>query len=199
MEQGLGITFQQILQLRTDLNGLLPQQAEKLQSLSTQLYTGTCPDLCATAIERQELLKDIRRQGGLEYFLLPKPYKALSYAAQGGPIVLLSSHHEHCDGIIIPNPTSNPVHVSLPNVTMEELESKQKVLKALLGHCNVRTREESTSTRLFGRRELFGLESFTNLLDWLFQNVVAPVYQALGLASNFPLFSIQIMLTLYIA
>jgi hypothetical protein len=189
MEQGLGITFQQLLQLRTDLDGLPQEQAHKLQSLSSELYSGTAQDLRMTAIERQDLLKVIRQQPGFEYFLLPKPYKTLRYASKGGPIVLLNSHHSRCDGIIIPNPTSDPVHVPLPNVTLDELKLQQAALKELLGHCNVRTKL-STSTRLFGRREQFESktheECFANLLAWLSMNVVAPVYQALKLVSNFP-------------
>ncbi|KAJ6524706.1 CHAT domain-containing protein [Mycena vulgaris] len=92
MEQGLGITFQQNLQLRTNWDGLLPDQGQKLQFLSSQLYSGTSPDPRATAIERQNLLKIIRQQPGLEYFLLPKPYKVLRSASKGGP----SKTHEEC-------------------------------------------------------------------------------------------------------
>jgi hypothetical protein len=187
MEQGLGITFQQMLQLRTDLDGLAPDQANKLKILSSELYSGVSHNPRHVAIKRQDLLKDIRAQPGLEYFLLPKPYKTLCHASQGGPVVMLNSHQEHCDGIILLNPTSDPVHVPLPNVTIDQLKSQQKALRELLGRCNVRTRGESESTRLFGHRELFGLkpseESFAELLTWLYVHVVAPVYQVLELVS----------------
>ncbi|KAJ6537440.1 CHAT domain-containing protein [Mycena vulgaris] len=173
IEQGVGLTFQQMLQLKTDMDGLPPAQASKLQFL---IRTDV-------ANKRQIIIEDIRKQPGLEHFLLPKPYKILSHASQGGPVIILNSHQTCCDGIIILDPVSDPVHVSLPNVTLALLRSQQETLKQLLGHRNARTREESASTRLFGRRELFQSktveECFTDLLAWLYINVVAPVYQVL--------------------
>ncbi|KAJ7081744.1 hypothetical protein C8R44DRAFT_894969 [Mycena epipterygia] len=110
MEQGLGITFQQMLQLRTDLDELPPAQANRLKFLSSELYSGTSSDPRDLAIKRQDLLKKIRQQPGLEHFLLPKPYKELCYSAQRGPVVILNDHQDHCDGIIILDPTSDPKH-----------------------------------------------------------------------------------------
>ncbi|KAJ7683075.1 CHAT domain-containing protein [Mycena rosella] len=183
MEQGLGITFQQMLQLRTDLDGIHPDQAHRLQVLSSQLYSGTSLDPKAIATERQELLETIRQQPGLEYFLLPKPYKVLRNTAKGGPVILLNSHHHHCDGLIISGPNSDPVHVPLPGVTLDGLKSQQEALKRLLSNCNVRTREASDSSRLFGCRELFGSKTredcFKELLAWIYEYVVTPVYKVL--------------------
>ncbi|KAJ6580493.1 CHAT domain-containing protein [Mycena vulgaris] len=185
IEQGVGITFQQMLQLKTDADGLPLAQASKLKLLSSELYSGTSSNPQAIAIERQMLLEEIRKQPGLEYFLLPKPYKALAHASQGGPVVILNSHHDRCDGIIILDPASNPVHVSLPNVTLALLKLQQEALKQLPGRSNVRTHEESASDRLIGRHELFVSktleEFFTELLTWLYANVVAPIYQVLEL------------------
>ncbi|KAJ6522547.1 CHAT domain-containing protein [Mycena vulgaris] len=185
IEQGVGITFQQMLQLKTDMDGLPSSQAQKLQLLSAELYSGRSSNPKDVANQRQKLLEDIRQQPGLEHFLLPKPYKILSRASQGGPVVILTSHQNHCEGIIILDPASDPVHVSLPNVTLALLKSQQETLQQLLRRRNVRTREESVSTRLFGRHELFESktveECFTDILTWLYTNVVAPVYQVLEL------------------
>ncbi|KAJ7837092.1 CHAT domain-containing protein [Mycena leptocephala] len=126
-------------------------------------------------------------QPGNECFLLPKPYSVLCRASQGGPVVILNSHNNSCDGIIIPNPTSNPIHVALPNITLHLLNSQQTIFKELLGRCNVRIRGESDSTRLFGYLEGFTSktieESFLDLLTWLWDNIVNPVYQVLALVS----------------
>ncbi|KAJ6496873.1 CHAT domain-containing protein [Mycena vulgaris] len=171
IEQAVGITFQQMLQLKTDMHGLPSSQAQKLQLLSAELYSGTSSNPQDVANQR------------LEHFLLPQPYKALSRASQGGPVVILNSHKNCCDGIMILTPASDPVHFFLPNVTLAMLKSQQETLRQLLIRSNVRTREESASTRLFGRCELFESktleECFTDLLAWLYINVVAPVYEVL--------------------
>ncbi|KAJ6496857.1 CHAT domain-containing protein [Mycena vulgaris] len=185
IEQGVGMTFQQMLQLKTDLDGLPLAQASELQLLSSDLYSGRSSNPQDVANKRQKLIEAIRQRPGLEHFLLPKPYKILSHASQGGPVVILTSHQNHCDGIIILDPASYPVHVSLPNVTLASLKTQQETLGQLLGHSSARTREESVSTRLFGRRELFESktleECFTDLWSWLYTNVVGPVYQVLKL------------------
>ncbi|KAJ6569774.1 CHAT domain-containing protein [Mycena vulgaris] len=171
IEQGVGITFQQMLQLKTDGNGLPFAQASELKLLSSELYSGTSSNRQDVATKRQKLLGVIRQQPGLEHFLLPKSYKIISHASQGGPVVILNSLQTRCDGIIILDPVSDPVHVSLPNVTVTLLKSQHEILRELLGRSNVRTREESGSTRLFGR----------HLLTWLYTNVVAPIYEVLEL------------------
>ncbi|KAJ6575653.1 CHAT domain-containing protein [Mycena vulgaris] len=169
IEQGVGITFQQMLQLKTDVDVLPSTQASELKLLSSDLYSGTSSNRQDIANKRQKLLEFIRQQPGLEHFLLPKPYKLLSQASQRGPVVILNSHQTQCDGVILLDPASDPVHVSLPNVTLALLQSHQGILRELLGRSNVRTREESASTRLFGR----------HLLTWLYTNVVAPIHQVL--------------------
>ncbi|KAF8163898.1 CHAT domain-containing protein, partial [Mycena galopus ATCC 62051] len=181
MEQGLATVFQQMLQLTTDVKGINPNQAKKLEDLSSQLYCGASDNPMSAINERNELLEDIRRQPGLKYFLRPKPYTALQHASQGGPVVILNSHKYHCEGIIILNPASDPVHVSLPKVTLNTLKSRQKELKELLSCCSVRFRGEPLTARLSAHRESSQptQECFKNILDWLWTTVVAPVYQAL--------------------
>jgi len=97
--------------------------------------------------------------------------------------VILSSHPDGCDGIIIPNPTSEPVHIPLSSVTPDILKLKRETLKELLDHCNVRTRDEAPSSRLFGQRENYSRkptqECFEELLGWLWTHVVGPIYRVL--------------------
>jgi hypothetical protein len=183
LEQGLGTTFQQMLQLKTDVDGLPSEQADTFQKLSSELYSGTSRDPINLMIRRNELLKDIRKQPGLEYFLHPKPYSALLPASQGGPVVILNSHSDSCDGIIIINSYPQPIYVPLPNVTLEKLQSHQAILHELLGRCSVRSRRESASSRLFGCREQFTSkptqDCFADMLAWLWTCVVAPVYHVI--------------------
>ncbi|KAJ6543042.1 CHAT domain-containing protein [Mycena capillaripes] len=169
MEQGLAIIFQQALQLKTNFQGLEPEEEQAFQQLSFQLYTGKSKDPMKATNERNDLLKRIRRRPGMEYFLLSKSYKELCSSSQAGPIVILNSYRDSCDGIVILNPT--------------QLESQQKLLKGLLSHCNVRLRGGTESSRLHGQKEGSSskstAESFSDLLIWLWTSVVEPVYQVL--------------------
>ncbi|KAJ7879712.1 CHAT domain-containing protein [Mycena leptocephala] len=183
LEQGLATTFQQMLQLKTNVDLLPPDKAQAFQNLSSQLYSGMFPNSISLVEERNKLIQDIRKQPGFEYFLRPKFYNDLRHASQGGPVVILTSHKVTCHAIIIPNPTSEPAHVPLPTVTSEILNSQRTMLKNLLDQCNVRTREQSSSSRLFGRREPFTSkpteQCFADLLNWLWIHIVEPVYQVL--------------------
>ncbi|KAJ7766423.1 CHAT domain-containing protein [Mycena maculata] len=183
LEQGLGTTFQQMLQLKPDVDKLSPQQAADLQRLSSELYSGAAANPKEVATKRQDLLDNIRKQPGLEHFLLPNPYASLCQTAQRGPVVILNSHVNGCDGIIIISTTPEPIHVSLASIKIKDLESQRKMLKELLGRCNVRNRDRTDAIRLFGQQE--GVKSgttkecFEELLTWLWENVVNPVYEVL--------------------
>ncbi|KAF8197821.1 CHAT domain-containing protein [Mycena galopus ATCC 62051] len=203
VEQGIATTFQQMLQLKTNVDGmgLISKHVRSLHKLSSDLYGTNSPDPI-TASERYQLLKDIRKQPGLGHFLLPKPYNILQNAAQRGPVVILTSYADSCDGIIVLHSTSEPISVPLPNVTQMLLESQQTMLNELVERCDVRLRKESAPTscfgqlktifkrsnarhgsRLTGHREGFTSKStkqcFEDLLTWLWTNIVCPVYQVL--------------------
>jgi hypothetical protein len=182
IEQGLGTVYQQILQLKIATDGLPPEQAQSFQHLSTELYTRGSDPSMSLANDRNKLIEDIRKQPGFEFFLLPRPYKVLCQAAQGGPVVILNSHQDSCDGIIILSSTE-AVHVALPNVTLNLLHSQRITLQNLHGR---RVRGESASTRLFAQQEgwLSTAEQFETMLTWLWSFIVSPVYQALQLVSE---------------
>ncbi|KAJ7213456.1 CHAT domain-containing protein [Mycena pura] len=181
MEQGLGTVYQQMLQLKTDIDELPPAQAQAFQHYSMELYNvGSDPSM-SLVNKRNHLIQDIRKQDGFEYFLLPKPYKVLCQASQGGPVIILNSHQDGCDAIIM-LVSAEPLHVPL-DVTLKELDSQKVLLQQLLGHCNVRVRGESDSTRLFGCKEGFTSKSprerFEKLLNWLWTGVASPIYHTL--------------------
>jgi hypothetical protein len=188
IEQGLATTFQQMLQLKTDVEGLPADVAKHLSDLSSQLYSGKSTNPIGIVEDRNKVLQDIRTQPGFEDYLLPKSYDRLRHASQGGPVVILSSHQDHCDAIILPNPTSDPVHVLLPSATLHLLQSQGQTLKELLNYCNVRHRGQSSVSGLFGQHEDLSKkptqESFKDILDCLWLHVVSPVYQALRSVSQ---------------
>ncbi|KAJ7907861.1 CHAT domain-containing protein [Mycena leptocephala] len=169
LEQGIATIFQQMLQLKTDVDVLPPDQAKELLQLSSQLYGGTFTDPITITEDRNKLLKEIRKDPRFQYFLLPKPYNDLCHAAQGGPVIILTSHKDHCDALILYNPTSDPVTVPLPTATLELLNKQRDTLKDLLRYCHVRNRFTHKPTK----------EYFEDMLNWLWMNVVDPVYQVL--------------------
>ncbi|KAJ7869415.1 CHAT domain-containing protein, partial [Mycena leptocephala] len=183
LEQGLATIFQQMLQLKTNVDALPPNKAEEFLDLSSRLYSGAFTAPISIVEDRKKLLEEIRSQSGFEYFLLPKSYDVLRHASQGGPVVILSSHLDHCDAIVLPNPTLDPVHVPLQNITLDLLKSQQDMLKDLLIRSNVRNRGQSSSSRIFAGRENFSKkptqECFEDMLNWLWTHVVSPVYRVL--------------------
>ncbi|KAJ7189524.1 CHAT domain-containing protein [Mycena pura] len=153
MEQGLGTIYQQMLQLKTAVDDLPSEQAQAFQHLSNELYSKGSDPSMSLVNRRNDLIEAIRKQPDFEYFLLPKPYNVLSKASQGGPVIILNSHNDGCDAIIILS-SAEPVHVLL-DVTLKELESQKRVLQQLLG------------------------QSFYALLTWLWTGVVSPIYKML--------------------
>ncbi|KAJ7486792.1 CHAT domain-containing protein [Mycena latifolia] len=182
LEQGMATTFQQMLQLKTNINELPEADAAKLRQLSLVLYSGASENPQGIAIERNSLLEEIRSRSGFKYFLRPKPYTEICKAAQNGPVIVLNSNYDHCDAIVLLSPESNPHHVALSQVKVTQLEHQKLLLKDLLERCNVRSRE-SNSSRLFGSRETFtskpSQQAFEDMLAWLWVNIVGPIFKTL--------------------
>jgi hypothetical protein len=115
--------------------------------------------------------------------------------------VILNSHADGCDGIIIPNPTSEPLHVAFPDASPDLLQSKKVILKQLLLYCGVKTRGDSESTRLndhstgFSERRV--AEDFDDLLTWLWKNIVDLVYQILVMVSADEGYSLETHVCIY--
>ncbi|KAJ7252958.1 CHAT domain-containing protein [Mycena rebaudengoi] len=178
LEQGLGTTFQQLLQLKTNLDFLPKEDADKLKLLSVDLYRGEAQHPQRVAADRNTLINEIRNRPGLKNFLRPKSYRDLYQVSERGPIVILNSHLDHCDSIILLNPTSDPLHLPLPSVSVDHLKAQKSLLRVLIKGRNVRSRE-SPQARLYGYREGIevGLDGF---LSWVWTYIVQPIYVALN-------------------
>ncbi|KAJ7209887.1 CHAT domain-containing protein, partial [Mycena rebaudengoi] len=182
LEQGLGTTFQQLLQLKTNIDFLPQMEADKLKLLSIDLYSGTAKHPQRVAADRNTLINEIRSRPSLENFLRPKPYRDLCQVSQHGPIVVLNSHHDHCDSIILLNPTSDPLHLGLPSVSVNHLKAQKSLLSDLIKGRNVRSRE-LPQARLFGYQE--GIEAgMDGYLSWVWTCIVQPIYVALNAVSS---------------
>ncbi|KAJ7264606.1 CHAT domain-containing protein [Mycena rebaudengoi] len=178
LEQGLGTTFQQLLQLKTNLDFLPQKEADELKLLSIDLYSGKAQHPQRVAADRNTLINEIRSRQGLANFLRPRPYRDLCQASQHGPIVVLSSHHDHCDSIILLNPTSDPLHLALPSVSVDHLKVQKSLLRDLIKGRNVRSRE-LPQARLYGYQE--GIEvGMDGFLSWVWTCIVQPIYVALN-------------------
>jgi tetratricopeptide (TPR) repeat protein len=177
LEQGLATMFQQLLQLRTTMDILPHAEADKLQLLSAQLYSGTSDDPKRLAAERNEVLEKIREHPGLEHFLRAKSFKDLCQAAVHGPVIILNSHSDHCDGIIILDTVSPPVRVLLPAVTIQALEQYKRILKEVIHGRNMRGCEVE-GVRLHGGQEPSKF-NFETLLTWIQSSIIEPLHQTL--------------------
>ncbi|KAJ7250989.1 CHAT domain-containing protein, partial [Mycena rebaudengoi] len=162
LEQGLGTTFQQLLQLKTSLDFFYSGRAEYPQR--------------ATA-DRNTLINEIQNRPGLENFLRPKPYTDLCQVSQHGPIVILNSHDDHCDSIILLNPTSDPLHIALPSVSVLLLKAQKSLLRHLIRGRNVRSRElPQARLRMYPEGIEVGMDGY---LSWVWTCIVQPIYNGI--------------------
>ncbi|KAJ7201909.1 CHAT domain-containing protein [Mycena pura] len=182
LEQGMATAFQRLLQLKPDIQGVPQALADQLQSLSSQLYSGTAKNSQRLAVERNQILEKIRALDGLRGFLLPRPYSELRQASKHGPVVILNSHETRCDSLILMNPDAEPFQLELKGVTLRDLEQHRAYLKEILARSSITVREPA-STRLKAEREGSNSkptqERFCDLLAWLWTNVVEHIYKAL--------------------
>jgi hypothetical protein len=181
LEQGLGTSFQQLLQLKTTADAIPVHDATRLELLSMELYSGMSKDPQRTSTERSTLITKIRQLPGLENFLLPRQYEELCRASQHGPIVILNSHRDHCDAVVLLRPTSDPLHIPLSDVSIDKLRKTKLNLRDMIKGRNFRLTEDQIP-RLVGRRE--GNLNFKELLNWIWTCIVNPIYLALEAVSS---------------
>ena len=72
----------------------------------------------ALAIERDELLQDVRVLPGFERFFLHKEFSQLCASAHAGPIVVPNAAETHSDALIILAGVDHVIHVPLPNFSI---------------------------------------------------------------------------------
>ncbi|KAG5636260.1 hypothetical protein H0H81_008616 [Sphagnurus paluster] len=196
MEQGLSIVHQQSLQLKNENSNLwrdYPEIAAKLRDVSTQVQhidsgddmneEKNPPNYIAATLERQKLIAEIRAYPGYSDFLQPASYKRLSYAAAEGPVILLNFTSSRSDAIIILKPEISPVHVPLPGVTPKLAQKTLDLMRQALRAVRILSRDASQEASRYGRplksKQPPKDEKFQEVLLWLWNLVVQPVFQAL--------------------
>ncbi|KAJ7277231.1 hypothetical protein C8J57DRAFT_1581528 [Mycena rebaudengoi] len=155
LDQGRSVIWGQLLNLRTPVDELRkshPDLADTLLSLSTSLETAGTRSNAVTdgiepqsldsivrqyhdlALERNEVLQQIRELPGFERFLLSKPISELSHAAKMGPVAILNISAYGCDALILmPGLGDEVIHISLSDFTIHEAQAFAKVLASIVG------------------------------------------------------------------
>lgn len=150
LEEGRGMFWSQVLQIRTPLDELrrvAPELAEKLSSVSRALDQAIQYDLPSElpregfsvdeeAVRYRRLcevwsatIDKVRGLNGFEDFLRPKNLGKLLHAAVNGPIVVLNSGETSCAALIL---TSSDVkHVPLSDIRPEDAEILVQTITAI--------------------------------------------------------------------
>jgi len=202
LEQGRCLVWSQLNQLRSplvDLRAVDNKLAQEFQQLSCRLEQAShrqrsqLEDNMAKKIslqeeadqhrrlakQRSELLEKIRKLPGFEYFLRPHPASYfLDNLPDDGPIILINAHEERCDAIALIKGRREPLHVPLPEITLEQVTGLQKKLQLCVGLNCLRTCGHPH--RDIGLAGTMNFKDFYFVLERLWMCLVKPVLDALG-------------------
>ncbi|KIJ29921.1 hypothetical protein M422DRAFT_187745 [Sphaerobolus stellatus SS14] len=215
LEQGRSVIWGQLLQLRTPIDDLEEKEPNlsqrlKLNSLQLEMATSSQNDILHTtpvqtniqplvlskeeiashghhlAIERKQILKEIRMCQGFERFLLPRGIRELTPAASHGPIVMLNSSEEHdtCYALVLlPNLSDNVLPVKLDSFTPSQAKGLYHKLQTLLGEDGRNI--SSWNGELVPEAGTVG-QGFQDILAELWEGVIMPVLESLELMDPSP-------------
>ena len=71
------------------------------------------------AIERDNLLQEIRRLPGYDQFLRRKQFSRLRASAHSGPVVILNAAETRCDALVVLADLDHVIHIPLTNLTFK--------------------------------------------------------------------------------
>ncbi|KAF7366233.1 hypothetical protein MVEN_00500600 [Mycena venus] len=198
LDQGRSVIWGQLLNLRTPVDELRknhPHLAHRLVSLSTSLESAAtrsntfndtlksqslltiAKQYHAIALERNNILQQIRELPGFEQFLSTKPASELSLAAKMGPVAIVNISNYSCDALILmPGLGDEIIHVPLHDFTLNEAQLLAKSLESIVG-------TPGRSDRFGGHREgdMSPDDTFCHILSELWFKIVCPVLSALAI------------------
>ncbi|VDB83404.1 unnamed protein product [Peniophora sp. CBMAI 1063] len=131
------------------------------------------------AIEYDHVLAEIRRQPGLEDFMRPKRFSAISSSLTllSGPVVFINAYGKRCDAVVM-FPNRSPISVALSELTLVEAEKLRSVWSAYLRQRNVRERATSFVS---DDDDVDGLDGpVVRMLEYTWTWVVSPILGSLG-------------------
>ncbi|KAH6890186.1 TPR-like protein [Coprinopsis sp. MPI-PUGE-AT-0042] len=209
LEQGRCVVWSQLSNLRTPIDNLRlhnSQLAQSVADVSKQLeILGSSRgqshiDLSASqkisledearahlhlARQWDNLLKTVRSIPGFESFLQPLPCSSLlQHLPVSGPVVVINVDEQRCDAIALLAGLDEPVHIPLPDFSLEKAIKYRDNLKANLEKHQLRMRKvhDTTDEEVLGRGAKPCTENRmqSQVLRNLWNEVVSPVLKALG-------------------
>lgn len=168
LEAGRGVYWSQLLDTRTDLNGLrtvAPQLADELHHCRTQLDQAKTVDasMCAARrfddlVERVRVLPPSAALPRPDQFLKAAPMRELLPGVDDDPIVIVNISRWRCDALIV---TSDGVtQLALPDVTETQVAERVADYVGAL--------QDSAETAI------------ADVLSWLWDRIAEPVLTRLG-------------------
>lgn len=133
------------------------------------------------ALERDNLLKQIRSLPEFEHFLLPLPFSKLRLAAAQGPVVMINSTKRYCDALIMTSSDASVIHLWLSKVDANALHVQHQRLRKALEELGIHTRDIHDVDRAgrVARQRAPGQTMLDEVLEWLWTMVVSPVHDVL--------------------
>ncbi|CUA75824.1 Serine/threonine-protein kinase MRCK gamma [Rhizoctonia solani] len=204
LENARCIVWNQMLLLRSpfdELRSVHPELAERLEKSTTGLqrasveprlidsdpFSSSAPGLEAIAqqhrrlaIERDELLSEIRGFPGFEDFLRPKKAAELVHAARNGPVVVINCHKSTCNALILLPGRSEITAISLSGFTHDKAQTIRRNMELMLRSKGLRER----GVKL--RQELGQKRNFQSVLKVLWDDIVKPVLDSIGYTKTAP-------------
>ncbi|KAH6881201.1 CHAT domain-containing protein [Coprinopsis sp. MPI-PUGE-AT-0042] len=214
LEQGRCVVWSQLSNLRTPIDDLRLHNQELAQSVaevSKQLQNaGSCRVQSHFGLSTSEkvlledearvhlnlarrwddLLKTVRSIPGFECFLQPLPCSSLlQHLPESGPVVVINVDEQRCDAIALLTGQDKPIHIPLPDFSLEKANKYRGDLKANLESQQLRMREvrEATDEDVSGRALRPGKRNqmqsevvVRKILRDLWNEVVGPILNTLG-------------------
>ena len=201
LEQARGLLIAEALAARDDLSGLrnlAPDLALELVELRAEIAamddrpgaggTAAEPDGSGArhtrsrgeAAESRRVVSDrwdallarIRAVPGLEGFWAPPSADSLRPAAADCPVVIVTTHRDRCDALILDGSESSVRHVPLPGLTHEETRQQASRFRAAL-----RNAHRAIAGLTAARQAQIDMRQ---TLEWLWDTTAGPVLDALA-------------------
>ncbi|KAJ1305468.1 hypothetical protein OPQ81_000476 [Rhizoctonia solani] len=202
LEHARCVVWNQSLMLRSPLDQLHishPDLAACLQDVANQLYDAgsqsresrvlDMDSLTAErvaqkhrrlAIEYADLIAQAQTLRGFEDFMKPMKVNGLFHAARYGPVVVINSHKERCDALVVIPGEYNVHHIALPNFSAD-----------IAQHARLEVNRSVRDSRMAERAvdlwsDIEQKLGFGDVLSMLWYGVVKPVLDYLGYTDNIP-------------
>ncbi|KAH6904727.1 CHAT domain-containing protein [Coprinopsis sp. MPI-PUGE-AT-0042] len=206
LEQGRCIVWSQLSNLRTPINDLRLHNWELAQSVadvSKKLETAgasrgqshiglSISEKISLEDEARahlnlarrwdDLLKTVRSIPGFESFLQPLPCSSLlQHLPVSGPVVVINVDKRRCDAIALFAGRAKPLHIPLPNFSLEKANKYRDDLKANLEKHQLRMREVSgRGAKPSKQNQMQNQVVVRQVLRDLWNEVAGPILNALG-------------------